>query len=280
MKRPKPEYRGAKQRALQPPKSTAQAGDNRVYLPGRQPLLELEAKRPSAILRVMLQETIRPTPELDAALDRLARRGVPLNSLSSEELDSRCPQANHQGIVAEIQPLAPCSLEAIIKRSLERNRLVLALDGINDPQNLGALLRVADACGVDGVVIPSDRASGLTPAVRRISAGASEFVPLCVVTNLRRALEKLRDAGYWRVGSTLSETSQDAFAFSFPEATVLVIGSEAHGMRALTEKECDFLVHLPMLGAVQSLNASNAASALLYEILRQRRGPSEAGSAE
>lgn len=258
-------------REFSAPKNRDQgADDGVVFLPGRKALLELERKRPAAIRRVHLKEGLHPSDDLRLSLERLAERGVRAKHTSSEELDRLAPGVNHQGILTEIAPLPPATLREVLERSASRNRLLVALDEVNDPHNLGAILRAADATGADGVILPRDHSSPVTPAVRKVSAGASEFVPIASVPNLARALETCREAGYWIVGTAIGEGSRSIFESDVACPLVLVIGSEGRGLRKLTKDRCDILVHLPMEGEIQSVNASQAASAFLYELLRRR----------
>ena len=162
-------------------------------------------------------------------------------------------------------------IEGVGRRIDERAAppLLLVLDGVQDPHNLGACLRTADAAGVDYVVAPRDRATGLTPAVRKVAAGAAETVAFAQVTNLARFLRGLKDAGLWIVG-TDGEAETLHYAADLKGPLALVLGAEGTGMRRLTREHCDVVVKLPMLGAVESLNVSVAAGVLLYEALRQR----------
>ena len=153
--------------------------------------------------------------------------------------------------------------------------LVLALDGVQDPHNLGACLRTADACGVLAVVVPKDRAAQVNATVRKVAAGAAETTPVVTVTNLSRTLKLLKDAGLWVVGAA-GEAEQLASTADLTGPLVLVMGAEGSGLRELTRKNCEFLVKLPQIGAVESLNVSVATGMLLYEITRQRLDPHRA----
>jgi 23S rRNA (guanosine2251-2'-O)-methyltransferase len=182
--------------------------------------------------------------------------------------------AVHQSVYADVQPLPAWHEEELvagIARVLEAGGkpLVLVLDGVQDPHNLGACLRTADACGALAVVIPRDRAVQMTATVRKVAAGAAETTPVAVVTNLARTLRLLKDAGLWIAGAD-AEGSQPAHAADFTGPIALVMGAEGSGLRQLTRESCDFLVRLPQLGSVESLNVSVATGMLLYEVLRQR----------
>ena len=176
----------------------------------------------------------------------------------------------HQGVAAEVSPLSPWGEDALLAALQSATApLLLALDGVQDPHNLGACLRTADACGALAVIVPRDRAAQLTPAARKVAAGAAETTPVVTVTNLARTLRLLKDAGLWVVGADAAAATR-ADAVDLKGAVVLALGSEGSGLRQLTRQHCDFMVRLPQLGAVESLNVSVAAGMLLYESVRQR----------
>ena len=182
--------------------------------------------------------------------------------------------AVHQGVFADVQPLAPWHEEELIAgitAQLEKKQspLVLVLDGVQDPHNLGACLRTANACGALAVVIPKDRAVQMNATVRKVAAGAAETTPLAVVTNLARALRLLKDAGLWIVGAD-AEAPKLAQETDLSGPVAMVMGAEGSGLRQLTRETCDLLVRLPQQGEVESLNVSVATGMLLYEALRQR----------
>lgn len=192
---------------------------------------------------------------------------------SGDRLDELAHGAVHQGVLAEVRAsldLAEVDLPSLIQ-SIEGVPLVLVLDGVQDPHNLGACLRNADAFGAHAVVIPRDRAAPVTPAVRKVAAGAAEAVPVVSVVNLARGLRELKELGLWIVGADAeAQVTAEQSALDGPLA--LVMGSEGEGMRRLTRDTCDLLVKLPLAGTVESLNVSVAAGVLLYEVGRQRRG--------
>jgi 23S rRNA (guanosine2251-2'-O)-methyltransferase len=229
-------------------------------------LLERQATR---VLRVLIAER-REDPRV-RALEALAQRQQrPLERIDLKALKSRVGDVAHQGVVAEITPLPPWTEDDLLESlSATPAPLILALDGVQDPHNLGACLRSADACGALAVIVPRDRAAQLTPAVRKVAAGAAETTPVVAVTNLVRTLKLLKEAGLWIVGAdAAAERPADAVDLKGPVA--LVLGAEGSGLRHLTQQNCDFLVRLPSLGAVESLNVSVAAGMLLYETVRQR----------
>jgi 23S rRNA (guanosine2251-2'-O)-methyltransferase len=201
----------------------------------------------------------------------LAReQGIACQEVRRDTLDGMAGGGTHQGVVARLAAAAPLDendLEALLDR-VEGPPLLLVLDGVQDPQNLGACLRTADAAGAHAVVIPRDRAVGLTPAARKAAAGAAETVPLVRVVNLARCLRSLKDRGIWLVGAEADAPS--AFSAGLAGPLALVLGGEGGGLRRLTRETCDLLVSLPMKGSVASLNVSVAAGALLYLALSKR----------
>ena len=199
-----------------------------------------------------------------------ARAGVPLRVIARAELDLRAPGVRHQGVLALVET-AHLADEDLLNVPAESGRLLLALDRVQDPHNLGACLRAAEAFGVSALVVPKDHAAGLTPVARMVSVGASERIPLVAVTNLSRTLERLQSLGYWVVGLA-GEAREPVYAVDFTGPVVIVAGAEAQGLRRLTREHCDRLVHIPMCGQIESLNVSVAVGVCLYEAMRQRMG--------
>ena len=229
-------------------------------------MLERHADR---VLTVLLAEQ-RDDPRA-RAIEELARRHQrPVQRVDTHSLRQQLGDVAHQGVAAEITPLPPWSEDELLAAlQAVRAPLLLALDGVQDPHNLGACLRTADACGALAVIVPRDRAAQLTPPVRKVAAGAGETTPVVAVTNLVRSLKLLKEAGLWIVGAD-ADAAKPARAVDLRGPIVLVLGAEGTGLRPLTRQNCDFLVSLPQRGAVESLNVSVAAAMLLYEALRQR----------
>ena len=204
-------------------------------------------------------------------IDELARRNNrPVQRVDAQALKQQLGDVAHQGVSAEIIPLPPWTedeLFAALQNAI--NPLILALDGVQDPHNLGACLRTADACGALAVVVPRDRAAQVTPTVRKVAVGAAETTPVVAVTNLVRTLKLLQEAGLWVVGAD-AEGARLAHEVDLTGGIVLALGAEGTGLRHLTRQTCDWMVRLPQLGAVESLNVSVAAGMLLYETVRQR----------
>ncbi len=205
---------------------------------------------------------------LDAVGDRSVRDaadGVPVKKVPRARVEELARGGVHQGVVARVEPYPYSGLEEIVSVP---EPLVLVLDGVTDPRNLGAVLRAADGAGASGVVIPKDRAVGVTAAAVKASAGASEHVPVARETNLRRAIDRIKEAGVWVYAAEVGGTVYTGLDLSGPVA--LVLGSEGRGVRRLVREGCDGAVSIPMLGAVESLNVSVAAAVVLYEARRQR----------
>ena len=196
--------------------------------------------------------------------------------VDAKRLEGMAGGARHQGVVALISGVSRHITLDDVLDTLEEPPFLLILDGIQDPHNLGACLRVADAAGVHAVVAPKDRAVGLTQTAIKVASGAAESVPYVTVTNLARTLRELKERGIWIMG-TDAGASEDLYTAEWPEGTAWVLGAEADGMRRLTRETCDQLVTIPMLGSVQSLNVSVASGVVLYEA-RRRRGYASSAS--
>ena len=202
---------------------------------------------------------------------RFQELGLAVESVDRKRLDRLLGSRNHQGIVVELQlpaELDEYALEAAIALSGSKTFL-LVLDQVQDPHNLGACMRTADATGVNGIVVTRDKSVAMTPAVYKIASGAAETVPLYQVTNLARSLGRLKQQGVWVIGAD-GAAQQNLFNTNLTGPVAIVIGAEGRGLRRLTREQCDMLVNLPMLGEIESLNLSVATGVLLYEVLRQR----------
>jgi 23S rRNA (guanosine2251-2'-O)-methyltransferase len=207
---------------------------------------------------------------LQRLIEDCRKAGVPVKYLSRVELDRMAGTAAHQGVVAVTSAKQYSDLDDVVGGKRGQYTLVVVLDGVEDPHNLGAILRTADAAGADGVVIPERRAASVTGTVTKASAGASEHLPIAKVTNISRTVEELKERNVWTVG--LDERSKKTYdELDYKMDCALVLGSEGKGLHDLVKRKCDFLVSIPMLGKVPSLNVSVAAAVVLYEIVRQRR---------
>ena len=196
---------------------------------------------------------------------------VPVEYVQPEKLDRLAPGIRHQGIVALASPIAFSSLETVLERAASRNEMpfLLLLDELQDPQNVGALIRSADAAGVHGVLLPRRRSCPLNMVVAKISAGAVNYVPVVQIGNIVQTLRSLKEQGFWVVGADMEGDSL-YFETDLDRPLVLVVGAEGKGMGHLVKENCDMLVRIPMQGGVNSLNASAAGAVLLFEVVRQR----------
>ncbi|MGB9662385.1 MAG: 23S rRNA (guanosine(2251)-2'-O)-methyltransferase RlmB [Moorellaceae bacterium] len=203
----------------------------------------------------------------------LARgKGIPVQWVDRRALDKMAGHTPHQGVIALAAAKEYAPLEDLLGRAKLKGEppFLIMLDGVEDPQNLGAILRVAEACGVHGVIIPRRRSAGLSPAVARVSAGALEYVPVARVANLNSTLRSLKEQGIWAIG-TDAGGEKLVFDVDLTLPLVLVLGGEGKGLSPLLKRQCDMVVRLPMLGRINSLNVAAAAAALLYEAVRQRK---------
>lgn len=209
---------------------------------------------------------------LEPLINELRQLGISVQFMNRQTLDKKADGEVHQGIMARIQPapeLNENDLDAILES--KSSPLLLVLDGVTDPHNLGACLRTADAAGVDAVIVAKDKSAQLTSVARKVACGAAETMPLIRVTNLARSLRDLQQKyNIWVVG-TAGEATENIYQTSFTGATALVMGAEGDGMRRLTRECCDQLVSIPMAGSISSLNVSVATGVCLFEIVRQRQ---------
>ncbi len=240
------------------------AEENRLIF-GTGPVRELLKRRPERVVSVLL--TADHSLEADAKT-----AGIRVERIKKEAIEKLVgPYQNHQGVVAKVKPFEFAELEDVIAPSQDRAALLLALDGITDPHNLGAILRSAYLFGVDGVVVTKDRAAPINATVAKSSAGASELVPVVRVVNLARSLDQVKEEGLWSAAVAARKHASPLPEFDATGGLVLVLGSEGKGLRPLVEKRCDFHIEIPMLGrGVGSLNVSVATGVVLYEVMRQR----------
>ena len=231
-------------------------------------------RQPESVSRVLLQAG-RRDKRIAALRELAANQGVAVEELPRDALDRKV-SGRHQGAVAEVIGATRAWDESMLWQrlaELERAPLVLVLDGVTDPHNLGACLRSADAAGVDAVIVPRDKSADLTPTVRKVACGAAETVPFVRVTNLARALEGLKERGIWLYGAA-GEAEASLYDSDLSGPAAIVMGAEGGGLRRLTREACDHLVKLPMAGSVSSLNVSVATGICLFEVVRQRRAGS------
>ena len=232
---------------------------------------------PKRVKQIWLAEG-RGDPRVQTLIELANENRVQVGQAERREMDAWV-EGVHQGVVADVSPSQVWG-EAMLDELLDRTEgapLLLVLDGVTDPHNLGACLRSADAAGALAVIVPKDKSATLTPVVRKVACGAAEVIPLVAVTNLARTLEKLQQRGLWIVG-TAGEAEVSLYDQDLTGPTILIMGAEGKGMRRLTREHCDYLVHLPMAGSVSSLNVSVATGVCLFEAQRQRGAKAKAAA--
>ncbi|MCS7172946.1 MAG: 23S rRNA (guanosine(2251)-2'-O)-methyltransferase RlmB [Armatimonadetes bacterium] len=245
------------------------AGKAAVQLEGRNPVLEaLRAGKP--LRKIQISRTARLSGSVARIVAEARSRGIPVQFVDPRHLDALSQTGTHQGVIAFAHVVPPMALEDLLDRACAQGQAFLVLlDSVQDPRNLGAILRTAEAAGAHGAVIPKHRSVGLTPAVAKASAGAVAYLPVAVVPNLPRAVEACKDWGISVVAAHLEGDPYDQVDLRPPIA--LVVGGEGTGVSRLVRERCDRLVCIPMYGRVSSLNASVAAGILLYEVVRSLR---------
>ncbi|MBW4646906.1 MAG: 23S rRNA (guanosine(2251)-2'-O)-methyltransferase RlmB [Goleter apudmare HA4340-LM2] len=236
---------------------------------GRHPVLSaLESQR--GLNRIWVTTRLRYDPRFHHLILQAKENGAVIDEVEPKRLDQITDGANHQGIAAQISPYTYIELHELIAQAKSvTDPVIVVADGITDPHNLGAIIRTAEAIGAQGLVIPQRRAAGITSTVVKVAAGALENFPVARVINLGRALEELKEAGFWIYGTAVTG-SEPLHTINFSGPIVLVVGSEGEGLSMLTQRSCDVLVSIPLLGKTPSLNASVASGMALYEIYRQR----------
>ncbi|MCF6767188.1 23S rRNA (guanosine(2251)-2'-O)-methyltransferase RlmB [Thiotrichales bacterium 19S11-10] len=226
---------------------------------------------PLSIEEVLIHSSKKGTPKLQSVIELAKSKKLPIRFIERKELDQLAQDGIHQGVILVCQStnnlIDQSQVIELVKDA--HNPLVLVLDGITDPHNLGACLRSAEASNVTCVILPKDKSAPLNATVSKVASGAAEVIPICYVTNLVRALEELKSLGVWLMGMA-GEAKDSLYEHDLNIPLGLIMGSEGDGLRRLTRETCDYLVKLPMLGQVESLNVSVATGIALYEILRQR----------
>jgi 23S rRNA (guanosine2251-2'-O)-methyltransferase len=232
---------------------------------GRNAVIEV-LRSDISVNRVVIRQNARPEA-VEEIIELCKQRHIRFETISSQKLESL--PGNPRDVAAFVSPIDYAELEDIIDEAGETS-IILILDGIEDPHNLGAIIRSAECFGVDGIVIPKNNACPLNVTVMKTSSGAATYVPVARVTNIAESLEKLKNAGYWVYG-TDAKAKQSLAKTNFDKKTAIVIGSEGKGMRQLVTKRCDVLISIPMFGRINSLNASVSTGIVLYEIVRNIR---------
>jgi 23S rRNA (guanosine2251-2'-O)-methyltransferase len=239
---------------------------------GRHAVQSLLKHNADRVLRVLIQKGMNPA-ECASVVAATRTQGLSLEYVSREQLDRLAEDGNHQGVIAVCKPAMSYTEKDLQPwlQSLASPPFLLLLDGVQDPRNLGACFRIADAAGVQAIIAPKDKATGLTGVVSKVASGATETVPFFQVTNLARSMEILKEEGVWLYGADSRATdSQSLYEISFPKATGIVMGGEGEGLRRLTRERCDAILHIPMHGTVESLNVSVATGIILFEVARKR----------
>ncbi len=253
-------------------KSKERRAMSNEFIYGINPVLEA-LKSGERNFKEIVIEAVRKGNEIHK-IELLAKsRNIRIKRESGSVLENISGTNRHQGVIAVVLPKKEIELYELIEQLYKKDSkpVIVILDGIEDPGNLGAIIRSAEALGIGGVIIPKDRAAGITPVVVKRSAGAIEHIPVVRVTNISNTIEELKEKGFWIVGVEAG-TDKSCFSLSYNDPIAVVFGSESKGMRRLTKEKCDFIVSIPMKGKVSSLNISAACSIIFYEILRQRWG--------
>lgn len=237
------------------------------YIFGIHTVTSLLNKNPDRISHLYLQKD-KQDKEI---LSRATTYGIKISFVNRHELDKLSHEGNHQGIVAECRTAKIYSENDLttLLENLQEKAFLLILDGVQDPHNLGACLRSADAAGVHAVIAPKDKSVGLTPTVAKVACGAAETVPFIQVTNLARTLRFLKEQNIWLMGAA-DDAEKTIYQSDFTSSVGIVLGAEGEGMRRLTREHCDEVFRIPMYGSVSSLNVSVAAGVFLFEVVRQR----------
>ena len=247
------------------------------YVCGMHAVKTLLVVRPGSVQEISVADS-RSDRRCESIIDLASAADIPVHILPRQELDLMQPDIRHQGVIASViladEGLREQELKPFLD-NLESPPFLLVLDGVQDPHNLGACLRTADAAGVDAVIVPRDRAAHITPTVRKVAIGAAETVPLFSVTNLARTLRSLKEAGIWLYAAS-DDAGRGIHDVDLQGPVAIVLGGEGKGLRRLTRELCDYQVAIPMAGQVESLNVSVAAGVLLFEAVRQRRQGSPA----
>lgn len=240
------------------------------YLAGKHPILEaLKAGR--AINKIFMSNQAQ-RHLVQPIMEEAKARGIVVQQVDKSKLDRLVPDMQHQGVVAQAAAVAYAEVDELLARAAQRGEapLIVLLDEVEDPHNLGSVLRTADCTGVHGVIVPKRRSAGLTAVVAKTSAGAVEYVPVARVSNLVQTMEKLKEAGLWIAGADAG-AKEGFYETNLTGPLAIVIGNEGQGLSRLVRERCDFILSLPMFGQINSLNASVAAGVILYEVVRQRQ---------
>jgi 23S rRNA (guanosine2251-2'-O)-methyltransferase len=263
-------------------------GSGSRYIYGKNSVKALLETHPDRVFKIFIAENLKPDKRIQAIHEGARNARIPVQVVPRQKLDqmlsSNEPKAEaisdgeesitHQGVVASVAPKALLDLPTLLKQCREKIQAgthprVLLLDSVTDPRNFGAILRVADAAGIDGVIVPKHHSAGFGPAVSKTASGAEETVNVAVVSNLNQAIQQLKDAGFWIAGAANEAGAVDYYRQDYKMPIALVMGSEGKGIASLVRKNCDFLVKIPMHGTEDSLNVATATAVLLFEIVKR-----------
>lgn len=229
------------------------------YVIGKNSVQELIKHAPERVIAILTSHT-----EDDPVIKKLLQLKKPLHMKNLKKLDELTSSTSHQGYVLEVKKREPSYIEDIIRASKDKKKsLVVVLDSIFDPHNVGAILRACECFGVDGVIYSKNKGCKITPTVTKISMGASEIVPIAEVSNLATTIEKFQKEGFWAVAAEISSSATSLYDFDYPEKTLLILGSEGKGVQNILSKKSDFHVYIPMSGKIDSLNVSQAAAVFI-----------------
>jgi len=250
--------------------SKAQVSLKKTILCGRKAILEVIHHKRELLSELYLQKGIKLDSTFSNHLRSLVSDGLTVKEIKREELDRLSSGAKHQGILAVITNTPSLGFKELIEHSKNNAGVLVILDQVVDPQNLGSILRASEALGADGVVTTTRRSAPLSSAAKKASSGASELLPICSITNLADAIRKLKKAGFFVVGTVPNKNTTSVCDYNFTFPLALVLGSEGKGMRRLTREACDVLVQIPMKGQVESLNVGQACAVVLFELFKQK----------
>lgn len=236
------------------------------YIMGKNSIRELLRTSPERIVEVFTCHS----SEKDPLQAELSKQRIPIREVNKNRLTEMVNSDSHQSFVAAVKEKPPIELKQFLKSAAEKKlSLVVMLDSIYDPQNMGAILRASECFAADLVVYSKNRGTDITPVVTKTSSGASELIPICKVSNLAETLKLFQEAGYWVVSAEGGSKSSDIYSFDFPEKTLLILGSEGEGVQQILSKNSDFHVSIPMLGKIDSLNVSQASAVFLSHYRKQ-----------
>jgi len=240
------------------------------YIEGKRPTLEA-LRQGTPLTQVLLANNLKDDAIISDIESAAAAAKIPVRRMSRDELDARSERGSHQGVMAETQPFAYADLDAVLAASADKEAaLIVVCDHITDAGNLGAIIRSAEVVGAEAVVIPDKRSAQVSGVTYKTSAGAVAYLPVARVTNISKALEKCKQAGFWVAGAS-EKATENIWRSNLKGKTVLVMGAEDSGISQLVERNCDFLISLPQVGQTASLNVAQAACAVMYEWMRQNQ---------